>query len=134
MSRDLQRSGAAGWLLDPYGPTADRAEADYRFSGGPRSWTVPAIAGGVLLLLAVVGWLVNPPQFYFSYLVGWLFCVTVSLGAMFLVVIQHLSRSRWSVVVRRIVEKLVAVMQLLADLSYPICVGMIDQCRWLHVE
>ncbi len=134
MSRDLQRSGAAGWLLDPYGPTADRAEADYRYSGGPRSWTVPAIAGGVLLLLAVVGWLVNPPQFYFSYLVGWLFCVTVSLGAMFFVVIQHLTRSRWSVVVRRIAETLGAVMPLLAVLSIPIFVGMHDLYHWTHAE
>src|SRR5690625_5614879 len=53
---------------------------------------------------------------------------------MFFVVIQHLTRSRWCVVVRRIAETLGAVMPLLAVLSIPIFVGMHDLYHWTHAE
>src|SRR5690625_7172803 len=53
---------------------------------------------------------------------------------MFFVVIQHLTRSRWSVVVRRIAETMGAVMPLLAVLSFPIFIGMHDLYHWTHAE
>ena len=68
------------------------------------------VVGGVglaLVLLALVvaavterGW----QRFCFAYLVGFSFVLTVALGALFFVILQHLTRAGWSVVLRRLVE------------------------------
>jgi hypothetical protein len=134
MARTLERSGIAAFLLDPFRPTADSAEGPYRSRAGSRLWLVPAGIGAVFFALTLVGWVVDAPQFYFAYLVGWTFCLSIALGALFFVVIQHLTRARWSVVVRRSAESLAAAIPLLALLSIPIFIGMHDLFHWTHAE
>ncbi|RMF62932.1 MAG: hypothetical protein D6746_03435, partial [Bacteroidetes bacterium] len=118
--------------MDPIQPTD--AEKAFRFSGDARWWMVPTLIGAALLVVSLVGWAVDAHQFYFSYLVGWTFCVSVALGALFFVVIQHLTKARWSVVVRRIPEALVWAFPILALLSVPILIGMHDLYHWTHHE
>jgi hypothetical protein len=66
-----------------------------------------AIAG---LVLIGVGWLTiqgqpdNTRHFLFSYLTGFAYVASLSLGAMFFTLLQHATRAAWSVVVRRIAE------------------------------
>lgn len=43
-------------------------------------------------------------RFFYSYLIGFAFFLSIGLGALFFVVLQHLVRARWSVVVRRLAE------------------------------
>lgn len=134
MARTLKRAGLGALLADPYGPTADRADGKYRPADNPRMWMIPAVVGGLLLVVALIGWVVDPHQFYFSYLVGWMFCVSISLGSLFFIVIQHLTRARWSVVIRRIAESLAMSMPLLAVLSIPVFLGIHDLYHWSHEE
>ncbi|WP_428262873.1 hypothetical protein [Haliangium sp.] len=43
-------------------------------------------------------------RFYYSVLIGLCYCLSVAVGALFFVIIQPLTRSQWSPVVRRIAE------------------------------
>lgn len=134
MARTLKRAGLGAILADPYSPTADRADGRYRPADNSRMWMVPGLIGALFLVLALVGWIIDAHQFYYSYLVGWMFCVSISLGSLFFIVIQHLTRARWSVVVRRIAESLAMSMPLLAILAIPIFLGIHDLYHWSHEE
>ena len=66
------------------------------------------LAVGVLgLLLAVgVGWMSEGGwrHFFHSYLMNFCFFLSISLGALFFVAVQHVSHAGWSVTVRRLAE------------------------------
>lgn len=130
----LKKSSLLQRFLDPFAPTGGEATEEFRFRGDWRAWGVPVLIGTVGLILSLVGWVTNAHQFYFSYLVGWVFCLTLALGALFFVMIQHLTRARWSVVVRRIAEALLWSFPLLAVLGIPILIGMHDLYHWTHED
>ncbi|WP_373651045.1 quinol:cytochrome C oxidoreductase [Schlesneria sp. DSM 10557] len=62
--------------------------------------------------------------FQAGYLVAFLFVTSISCGALFFVLIQHLVRAGWSVVVRRIAELLAASAGWVALLSLPIVIPL----------
>ena len=66
------------------------------------------IAAGVLL-----GWNGDANFLAKAWLQGWVFAVSLSLGALFFVIIQHLTRAGWSVVVRRPAEAIASNLQWL---------------------
>jgi hypothetical protein len=130
MANTTQRSAITTWLFDPIQPTGARAEYQPRI--GKALWGIPTLIGIACLVASLVGWGVDAHQFYFSYLIGWAFCLALSLGALFIVVIQHLTRAKWSVVIRRIPEALAWSFPLLAVLSIPILFGLHDLYHWTH--
>ena len=72
------------------------------------SWhRIPMIAAIVAVLgavaCAILG-VANPKQFLFSWLVSFLFFLSLGLGALFFVLIQYASQGGWGVVLRRIGE------------------------------
>ena len=100
------KASFTGWLLDPFQPTEQHARGPFRPVLNKLLWIVPLMVGIAGLAVALVGLSVDREQFFFSYLVGWTTCLTIALGALFFVLIQHLTKARWSVVVRRIAESL----------------------------
>src|SRR5687768_6560909 len=107
---------------------------------GERAWPVynmakiagfVGIIGGVLL-----GYFLDPGfrRFYFAYLISFMFFLSIALGALIFVLLQHLTRAGWSVSVRRSAEGLAASMPILFALSAPIIVSVIiqrgDLYRW----
>ena len=60
-----------------------------------------------------------------SYLVNYMFFLSISLGALFFVVLQHLVRAGWSVTVRRLAEILAANVMYFAILFLPIVVPLL---------
>ncbi len=60
-----------------------------------------------------------------AYLLAWAYFLSIALGALFFVTLQHLTRAGWSVVVRRIAENLAAVLPLMAALFVPVIVSML---------
>jgi hypothetical protein len=126
----VKGNASPSWVVDPLQPTP--SDPAYRFTGERRLWMVPVLIGVAALVMSAVGWAVNPTQFYFSYLIGWTFCVSISLGALFFVTIQHLTKAYWSVVVRRIAEALAMSFPLLVVLSIPIWLGLHDLYHWTH--
>lgn len=98
---------------------------------------LPAIAGtiGVLALAIsfVLGW-GDRSQLMHSYLVAFLFGLSIALGALFFVLVQYATRAGWSVVVRRIAEHAMATLPLFALLFVPIAVFGMDTLfhHWAH--
>ncbi|MGK4001712.1 hypothetical protein WMF31_03740 [Sorangium sp. So ce1036] len=93
----------------------DRAVAQRLVSRG----MMLAVAGGVLSVAAAV---VDKKRFAFSYLTGFTWAVTLALGALFFVLIQHLTRARWSAAARRHMEWVSGVLPACAVLFLPIAV------------
>lgn len=70
--------------------------------------------GNLFLLLGVLGMAVGAAlgvaegdqfrHFFHSYLVGYAFILSVALGGLFFVIIQHLTNAHWSVTLRRLAE------------------------------
>ena len=90
-------------------------------------WT--ALAIGALALVA--SYLLGLAQadglrrFYFSYLVAFVYFVSISLGALCFTMIQHLVRASWSVVVRRLAEVMAATLPIMAVLALPIVIPIL---------
>ncbi len=75
-----------------------------------------ALVGGSFLGTSAVG-----GRFGMStYLTAYMYALTIAIGAMFFVLIQHLARVGWSVVVRRVAELLMIMVVPLAVLFIPI--------------
>ena len=135
MASTLRSSALATRLLDPFEPTAGvHGDAAYRLREGSRPWLIPLLLGVALLAVSFVGLAVDPARFFFAYLVGWMFCVALSLGGLFFVMIHHITRSHWAVVVRRIAEGLAMSFPALLVLGLPIFFGMHSLFHWTHHE
>lgn len=132
MADTVKHSSFLTMLVDPFRPTDDKAEPRFKFTGDRMVWLVPMLLGVGLLVGSAVGWATDSHQFYFSYLVGWVFCLTLALGSLFLVLVKHLTKAYWVVAIRRIPETLMFAFPLLAVLSIPILFGMHDLFHWTH--
>ncbi|MCA9641953.1 MAG: quinol:cytochrome C oxidoreductase [Polyangiaceae bacterium] len=61
-------------------------------------------------------------HFFHSYLVAFWWGLTITLGSLFFILVQHLTKARWSPVVRRVAEIFVSNMPALAVLSLVVIV------------
>src|SRR5688572_19797144 len=87
-----------------------------------------------LLLAALLGW-GDSAKLQRAYLVAFMYVLSIALGALWFVAIQHLTNAKWSVVVRRVAEILANNMVLVAVLSLgvvgPMLAGSSDLYIWL---
>jgi hypothetical protein len=98
------------------------------------SWNrLPAIGAGCAVLgaagCAILG-AGNPKQFFFSWLVSFLFFLSLTLGALFFVLIQYASQGGWGIVVRRIGETVFATIPVMAILFIPLLFGLHHLYEW----
>ena len=77
-------------------------------------------------------------RFMFAYLVAYYFFLTLALGGLYFVLIQHLTKAGWSVNLRRIAEWFASSMPVMAALSAPIVVSILlgkgDLYPWANSE
>lgn len=102
------------------------------------SWNrLPAIGAGAAVLgaagCAIFG-ASNPRQFLFSWLVAFLFFLSLALGALFFVLIQYAAQGAWGIVLRRIGETVFAVLPVMAVLFAPLVFGIHDLYEWSHQD
>ncbi len=122
-------------LIDPLADDRSRVAPAYHFTGDSRAWAVPAGIGLALLVVGLIGLFHDHYQFWYAYLTGWVFCLSISIGALFFVMFQHITKARWVTVVRRFPEMLMSNFVLLAILGLPIFIfGMHDIFHWTHAE
>lgn len=90
--------------------------------------------GIVGLLASGIGYFLEHDQFFFSYLVSFTFFSSIALASLFFVMLQHLTRSQWSAVLRRIPEAISSNMWIWALFIIPVLLGMHSLFHWTHAD
>ena len=134
MADSVRSNSVLGWLADPLASTAEHAERAYRFTADRRAYLAPLAIGVALLLVSLIGLSTDTSQFFYSYFIGWVSCLAISVGGLFFLFFHHLTKASWNVVVRRANEALVWTFPLLMLLGIPILFGMHDLYHWTHEE
>jgi len=120
-----------------------RLEGDERIDFAPYAgpWRVGGLAACVIgLVAALLVGLVSSEgiqRFFFAYLVNFAFFLSLALGALFFVLIQHATKAGWSVGVRRVAESVASAMPWLVVAFVPILMAILlgrgDLYRWARV-
>ena len=76
----------------------------------------------------------NIDQFFRSWLVGFLFCLSLSLGSLALLMLQHLSGGQWGLVSRRIFEASTRTLPFMALMFIPVLFGMQQLFLWARPD
>src|SRR4051794_11449233 len=102
------------------------------------AWARLHVIGGVVALLGALTSLSmaarSPQQFYFSWLVGFVFVHSLAVGCLYFVLIHHATQAAWGIVVRRLAENAAATLPLLALLFVPILFGLPHLYPWARPE
>ncbi len=105
---------------------ANPSDSAFKLPASLSKLALPLCACGLILLL--LGWGLgnyHGGRYAMSvYLTSFIYCLTITLGCLYFVVIQHLCRAGWSVVVRRIAELIMVMIVPLAILFLPIMVTL----------
>lgn len=73
-------------------------------------------------------------RFLQTYIVSYAFWLSIAVGGLFFVMLQHVTRAGWSVVVRRVAEGIGANVVLMAVLAVPVVAGMHHLYHWSHAD
>ncbi|MFO0680614.1 MAG: hypothetical protein U0234_01120 [Sandaracinus sp.] len=117
-------------------PAKKPADGLYRIpreSGWARAAQYSAVLAVVGLVLSLVAWNSDSHRFAFSWLFAIMSVLAVGLGSLFLVVVQHITMSGWSVVIRRTSETFASGLQIFAVFVVPLMfMHMDDLYPWMH--
>lgn len=115
---------------------ADITKDNLQLGGLAAKVYIPAAILGMLGLGASVVLAVALPDgvehFYSAYLTAFAYFLSLALGGLFFVLLQHLTGAGWSVVVRRLAEGVAGSLPLLALLLVPVLLGIHELYHWSH--
>jgi hypothetical protein len=108
-------------------------------------WTVRhlqtrwSVIGLILALGLFAAWAVaitgrtfeSNQHFYRAYLVGYMFCLGLTLGSMGLLMLQHVTGGKWGLVLRRIFEASTRNFLLIVLMFIPVIIGMKYLFPWM---
>jgi hypothetical protein len=92
------------------------------------------VAGFWGLLAGALGWLLDPDQFYRSWLIGVLFCLGLSMGSLALLMLQHMSGGQWGMVGRRVFEAASRLLPLVVLAFVPLLFGLDNLYKWAQPD
>ncbi|MDB6023384.1 MAG: hypothetical protein JWQ04_3241 [Pedosphaera sp.] len=81
---------------------------------------------------AAIGWYLNPTQFAFSWLLAFMFFLSIGLGGLGFTMLHHLFDAGWSVPVRRIFEQLACLLRWMGLLWLPIAFLAPNLYEWMR--
>jgi hypothetical protein len=106
----------------------------YRITDSGPYGRIALIVGVAGLALSAVGYFTDPKQAMFSYLTAFMFFVSFALGGLFFTMLHHLVDAKWSMVIRRLSESLMATMPLMFLLFIPVAFGIHELYEWSHAD
>jgi hypothetical protein len=111
-----------------HGKITDIKDDKIRLDAGWRTWGIALIVVGVLALLGSVGYASSAGirHFYFSYFHSFIFFLSLTLGSLFVVVIQHQVRAGWGVTIRRVAEIFSMNVIIMVFLFLPIVYSVVQ--------
>jgi hypothetical protein len=92
------------------------------------------VVGAVALVAGLAGALTSPDQFFRSWMIGFLFCLGLTMGSLGLLMLQHLTGGEWGLVGRRIFEAAGRTLPLVALFFIPILFGLPRIFLWARPE
>lgn len=96
---------------------------------------LPAVLMTIGAILSVIGLIASPQEFGYSWLLAFMFFLTLALGALFLTMIHHLTDAGWSVATRRICEHIGSLLfPWLAILFIPVILLSSKIYLWLTLN
>ena len=95
-------------------------------------WALPV--GIVFLAVLIIGFATDRAQFFRSYLFAFSFWAGISVGALALLMLQHLTSGGWGLVIRRVLEAATRTLPLIVILFVPILIGAHWLYPWTHAE
>ena len=105
-----------------------------RLSNAGRLGTLALTIGVAGLAAALAGYFVDRQQFAYSWLVAFAFWLSIGLGGLFFVMLHHLVGARWSVVLRRLGENIMAILPVMLVLALPVLLSLHELYHWSHPE
>ena len=98
--------------------------------------SAPHLLMGVGATLSFIGAVVSPPaEFGFSWLLSFMFFLTIAIGALFLVMAHHLTDAGWSVATRRVCEHIGSLMfPAMVILFLPVAIFAKSIYSWMSVD
>jgi hypothetical protein len=99
-----------------------------------RAKVICAGVGALGLAGCVAGWILAPSDFFLVYLFAHQFFLGLSLGALALLMIHHLTSGYWGYSARRFFESAVGNLALLAILFVPVFFGLPHLYPWKNVS
>lgn len=95
-----------------------------------RVWRIAAVVGALGAVASAVLAGGDPRQFSFSWLIAFLYFLSLALGATYFVLIHYATQAGWGVVVRRVAENAAATLPLFVVLFVPLVFRMGDLFPW----
>lgn len=96
---------------------------------------LPAILMAAGAVLALLGFFFQREHFAYAWLLSFMFFLSLSLGALFLVIVHHLFDAGWSVPIRRFCEHIAALLfPWLAILFVPIALMARTLYKWMTIN
>ena len=92
------------------------------------------IIGVIGIAAGAMGSLANPQQFFQSWLIGFIFCLGLTLGSLGLLMLQHLSGGQWGMVGRRVFEAASRTAPLVALFFVPILFQLPTLFLWARPD
>lgn len=105
--------------------------AGHRWARLPAAGAIAAGIGIGASLLLRPG---DPRQFLYSWLVAFMFFLSLALGALFFVLLHYIANASWSTVVRRLAENVMGTLPLFILLFLPIALGLHGLYVWTDAE
>ena len=90
--------------------------------------------GALGLGIAAWSYKIDPQRFAFSYLFAFFVSLSLPLGSLFFVLVQYITKSSWSVTVRRVAELLMRPMPIFAVLVIPLVLTIGQLFPWLGAK
>lgn len=88
------------------------------------AWLVIALTAIVGGGFAAYGWTAAPEQWYRSYLVAWLYWMSIAIGSLVLLLLHNLTGGAWGDAIRPVLQAAAGTIPLVALLFMPIALGL----------
>ncbi len=95
----------------------------------------PALIVGIFgVIAAIIGWIMNPAEFYRAYLPSYLFWFEIVAGSLAILMLQYVTGGEWGVLIRRPLGAAARTMFVMAVLFIPIAIGLPHIYVWANPE
>ena len=92
------------------------------------------VVGGVAAVATGIGAALQPTEFFQGYLLAFLFCLSVPLGGLALMLLHQITGGSWGFAIRRLLEAATRTLPLMALLFVPVGLGAGYLYEWTHAD